>query len=196
MTKKTHKPNREWLSALHDDALEQWPVDEDFDDAALEQWRMQMGVRAALRNESLPDPAQTERLFQALHRVQHEEPVARRRTAIVGGEGLTQPVPLAVAANDARYAWSWVAAVVLGVGSWVLWVGDASNPDAMVAQRPEVAPTALIASTPLAQDVLVVEGVARDPRVDALIDRHRQWGGWSAGAAFPASYARNVALER
>ena len=169
--------NREWLSALTDDAIAAWPDGQRLDDADVQHWHAQHLTGCALRGDALCDPASTSRLLSAVRQ-------AYGPTTDQLGVDTSKPEPLRrwwqTAANDAHGAWPWAAAVVLAVGMWVAWPQGQSN-EPVLAQ----------AQT---QPVLT-GGVLRDLQLDALLQSHRQWGAGSA-LQFPAGYVRNVALER
>jgi sigma-E factor negative regulatory protein RseA len=104
------------------------------------------------------------------------------------------------AANDAYVPWKWVAGlaslVVLVVASWNV-VGDnqALSSERQLAQADPTAATAATAtSAVLAETSNDGQVMIRDPRLDRLLQAHRQSGGQSA-LQVPSGFLRSATFE-
>lgn len=180
----------EWVSHLHDDALAEWPDHLELDDEVVAHWRLLVTTRQALQGEAVAEAASTHRLLAGMRSAyaasapasaaQHE-PAPEAPSPARPSLDTQRP-----AANQATWAWPWAAALVLMVGGWMAWP-SADAPPTVVAQN-TVTPRQ-------AAPVVGPDGVIRDPKLDALLQSHRQWGAASA-LQYPAGLVRNVALER
>ena len=196
--------SREWLSALCDDALSEWP-DDRLDANALAQWRASQVIAEVLHGESDVDVGAQARVLARLQQVyaQDATPPVRDGDTVSTAPfvdrrpGPDQQARLASAANERVFAWPWAAVVVLAVGAWLAWPQGAPG-EAVVAAGPPMTspsqPTVLAQTTPAA-DLIEQAGVIRDPHLDALLQSHRQAGLGSA-LQYPAGFVRSVALER
>lgn len=202
--------SNEWLASLQDDELEAWPDGQRLDDQALLQWRRHLQASALIRGEVIAEPSSTQRLLDAVHAAQAADCEESKPSpsvqadlspAVSSAATITPAVsrPAAVnqtAANEPRFAWSWVAAVMLAVGVWAWWPQSNAPQSTLVVQQ-QTAPEISVnrSASDSAPALLTSQGVLRDPQLDALLQSHRQWAG-GAGLTFPAGYVRNVALER
>ena len=185
----------EWVSALHDDALHEWPQHHVLDDEALAHWQAAVHIQQALRSDHGVQVGSQQRVLEAMQVVYRESASGKRSGSLVHAAlGQTQPgLSHREAANAHGAAWPWAAALVLAIGAWWAWPQQPSTEVVMASRSPVEAPVASVAQ---AEPVLVEQnGVLRDPRLDALLQSHRQSGLGSA-LQYPAGFVRSVALER
>lgn len=198
---------QEWVSELFDDALTRWPLDQPLDDALLQQWRQHVVVSQVMRGEPTASTQAQDQLLAAL-RVSYAQP---RGYAMDASPAQAAPVKLAhkpataegsapqyatppAAANEGVFAWPWAAALVLAVGAWMAWPASETRQAVVASAETSVPAVSLAAADPPAAWVQE-GGVIRDPRLDALLQSHRQSGLGSA-LQYPAGFVRSVALER
>ena len=121
----------------------------------------------------------------------------------VGGSAAPVSVAIEPAANDANFRWKWMAGVasvvaVASIGWNVLNFGGHGVDSTTLASTTLSAPQATTAGQTVATaSFAAVQGDARavmlrDPRLDQLLQAHRQWGGQSV---MPAGFLRNATYE-
>ncbi len=157
------------------------------DEAALRTWHAYHVVGDVLRSPDLAlghDSAFLKRLRVRLQDQQIEAPVL-------------QPEPLLgaqAAANDSVFTWARFGAamsvfVVAGAG-WLAYEGrDKADAPALVQAAPSAQPGRAVALAGSGEAVML-----RDPRLDQLIQAHRQAGGGSA-LQVPTGFLRNATYE-
>lgn len=188
MNKQTNPS--EWISALHDDALHAWPHDQVLDEATVQQWQETVRVSQATRGEAWADAASQQRVLAAV-RAAYGAPVEANSPSL-SPSAIPSNAPSPEATNDRVWAWPWAAALVLAVGAWMAW--PQLGPQSAVMAKADL-PTATTSVAQADKTWVEQNGVIRDPRLDALLQSHRQFGSSSA-LQYPAGFVRSVALER
>ena len=210
MNKQKPEPSadaQEWVSELFDDALTRWPLDQPLDDALLQQWRQHVVASQIMRGEPTASTEAQDQLLVAMQATYAQSHGREHGTAQAGGAATSSlqasggsptnaspSVLPRMAANERVFAWPWAAALVLAVGAWMAWPASETH-RAVVASADTSAPAVSLAAADPPAAWVQEGGVIRDPRLDALLQSHRQSGLGSA-LQYPAGFVRSVALER